>query len=65
MTKEVIYNDEGCSIHNEVYKGNTCMPIDEETLRDEVLLFLEYFTRSELLNIVIAAIEMHDSIEEK
>ena len=49
--------------HND--KGKTCMPIDEETLRNEVLIFLEYYTRSELLNIVIEAIEMYDSIKEK
>lgn len=65
MPIDVIYKDEECSIHSEIYKGETCMPINEETIRDEVLLFLEYYTRSELLNIVIEAIEMHDSIEEK
>lgn len=62
-SQEVPYNAKGSSIHSEVYKCG--MPIDEETIKNEILNFLEYYTRSELLNIVIEAIEMYDSIEEK
>lgn len=36
------------------------MPIDDEGLKNDIMLYLDYFTEEELLKVVIEAIKEHE-----